>query len=260
MVDRVRLKQLLPEVVRIAKLAGDALLPFYQKIAPLQISEKVDKTPVTEADHAAHAVIDAKLKKLAPEWSVLSEEGDVPDFSVRKNWQQYWLVDPLDGTRGFIRHSAEFTVNIALIDQGQPVLGVMVQPVTGDCFYAIEGGDAYHQKNDAPSVAIVQQLPENDVLRIVSGQFDKSAPKIKQVFTESEIQLIKMNSSIKFAALAQGVADLYCRFGPTSEWDTAAGHAILLAAGGTIINPHDRKPLRYGKDKFLNHDFLAQGL
>lgn len=258
MVDQATLKKLLPEVLKIAQSAGKALLPYYKKIKPHQITEKQDQSPVTEADHAAHMIIDTGLSALTPDWPVLSEEGEYPRYSVRKNWQQYWLVDPLDGTRGFIRHSEDFTVNIALIDQGKPVLGVLVKPVTQDSYYAItENGQAYHQHADEAPVLLQPVESDADVVRVVCGHFDRSIKIIKSILIEPKIKLIKMNSSIKFAALAMGAGDIYCRFGDTSEWDTAAGQSILEAAGGAVVD-FEGNTLQYNaKSSLINPSFLA---
>lgn len=251
------LSHLLPGVIRIARLAADALMPFYKKIQPHHITQKKDQSPVTQADQAAHAVIDVHLRKLTPDLPVLSEEGEHPHYEERKQWQQYWLVDPLDGTRGFIRHDNEFTVNIALIDQGNPALGVIVHPVAGDCFYAIADGHAYWQKQHQQPHIIKGEHAANAPLRILCGQFDRYAALLKQMFSDGDIELIKMNSSIKFAALAVGKGDLYCRLGQTSEWDTAAGQCILVAAGGAVVD-FDGKTLQYNaKSSLINPPFLA---
>lgn len=258
MIEHAIVSQLLSEVVDIAKAAGAVLLPYYQKIAAHQITRKNDKTPVTEADIAAHRIINDQLSQLTPNWPVLSEEGDIPVYGVRKQWQSYWLVDPLDGTRGFIRHSDEFTVNIALIEAGKPILGVIFQPVGGHCFYAVDGGRAYSQSGDEDASVLSLKANRSETLRILSGHYDKSAKLIQRLSPSlGEIQWIKMNSSLKFAALAEDVGDLYCRYGPTSEWDTAAGQCILTAAGGAVVD-FSGKPLQYNaKSSLLNPSFLA---
>lgn len=249
---------MLPEVVRIARAAGSAILPYFQDSERQAVVHKIDQSPVTQADFAAHKVISFELKKLTPHIPVLSEEEDCPPYEVRKSWEQYWLVDPLDGTRGFIRHSSEFTVNIAFIEHGKPLLGVIVQPVVDRCFYAVVGKNAYQAQAEQQPVLLSLKREARQELRILCGQFDRSIRFVKKIIPKSmPFQLIQMNSSLKFAALAQGLGDLYCRFGPTSEWDTAAGQCILEAIGGAVVD-FQGEPLQYNaKSSLINPSFLA---
>lgn len=258
MIEKKELSLLLPDVVAIARAAGDAIMPFFKQLGSDQIQEKADKTPVTQADFAAHQVVKNGLQNLTPKLPIISEEGDCPGFSIRQAWSQYWLVDPLDGTRGFIRHSDEFTVNIALIENGVPVLGVIVQPVHELSYFAIADSDVYQQQGDQTPSLLTQNAKEHDKHRVLCGHFDRSISFVKSVFHDSiAIELIQMNSSIKFIALAKGEGDLYCRYGPTSEWDTAAGQCILQAAGGTVVDLSG-DPLHYNaKPSLINPYFLA---
>ena len=231
---------------------------FFKQSEKQAVAHKDDKTPVTMADLAAHKVIVAGLKKIQPSIPVISEEESVPSFETRRSWQQYWLVDPLDGTRGFIRHSDEFTVNIAFIDRGKSVLGVIVQPVTGDCFYAIDGKPVYYRNRAAQPTPLSVDHSQSNNIRALCGHFDRSMHYIESIIpSDINIEFIKRNSSIKFAALAQGLGDVYCRYGPTSEWDTAAGQCILEAAGGAVVD-FEGKALQYNTKNSLNNpSFLA---
>lgn len=249
---------LLPQVIAIARKAADVILPYYKALKASDIRKKTDDSPVTDADLAANHVIYDALKALTPELPVLSEESDCPDFLERKQWSRYWLVDPLDGTRGFIRQSPEFTVNIALIENNKPVLGVIVQPVGGDCFYAALNRSAYFQAINMPPMLLSAHSASESYLRLLTGHFDHSASVIKQHLPKNlVVEFIRLNSSIKFARLAQGEGDLYCRFGATSEWDTAAGHCILNESGGAVVDFQGNSLQYNAKSSLINPSFLA---
>lgn len=259
MIDR--LSGWLPKVVDIAISAGDAILPFYRNLCQGDITRKVDQSPVTAADQAADSVIYDGLNRLTNVLPYLSEERHHPEYSARQTWSSYWLVDPLDGTRGFINGSDEFTVNIALIDDHQPVLGVVYQPVTGDCYFAADQCGAYYLDALGIKHTLKSERPfDSALVRVLCGRSTGAAQKVRGIVSTLgavETQVIQMNSSVKFCKLAMNAADYYIRFGPTSEWDTAAGQCIMTESGGLIVD-FQGKPLQYNaKPSLLNPAFVA---
>lgn len=250
-----QLLQWLPSVIDIAYQSSDKIVEIYNR--EFDIEHKDDRSPLTEADMAAHHAIVAGLQALTPELPVLSEESvDIP-YAERSSWQTYWLVDPLDGTREFIKRNGEFTVNIALIDKHQPVLGVIVVPVSGLCFYACHGAGSYRQEK-GQSAEKIQVRKANPVSLVIAGSRSHAGARLRQ-FLENVggYELISMGSSLKSCLVAEGKADIYPRLGPTSEWDTAAAQAVVEEAGG-MITMLDLQPLRYNtKDSLLNPEFLV---
>jgi len=250
--------KLLPTVRTIAHEAGQVILRFYN--ARMDIATKADGSPVTQADHAAEAVILPALHHLTPGIPVVAEEevaaGRVPDVSGGR----FWLVDPLDGTKEFISRNGEFTVNVALIDHGVPVLGVVYAPATGDLYAGAGAGTAVHWIEGRHDYAITARRPPPDGLTVVASR-SHGDPAATDAFLAGVTvkERISCGSSLKFCALASGKADLYPRFGDTSEWDTAAGHAVLLAAGGRVCVAGGQEALRYGKPDFRNPHFVAYG-
>ncbi len=249
----------LPTLKNIAREAGEAILKCYNG-ADSGSETKADGTPVTAADHAAEAIILPALHRLAPDIPAISEERHAAGGSPELLHGTFWLVDPLDGTRSYVERTGEFTVNIGLIHQGVPVLGVIYAPVTGD-LYAAGGPDtATHCRNDEPEKPISARRPPAEGLTVLASRSYGSREALDRYLADKPVHNRQLSSSsLKFCLLAAGLADLYPRFGPTSEWDTAAGHAILLAAGGSI-ETIDGQPLTYAKPKFLNPDFIAFGL
>jgi len=248
---------LLESVVDLARDAGRRIMEFYKQ--DLSIERKADRTPLTEADMAAHNAIVAGLSVLTPDIPVLSEESaDIP-FSERSQWDCYWLVDPLDGTREFIKRNGEFTVNIALIQDHRPSLGVVVVPVSGLCYYACDGRGAFKQVPDGKPEPIKIRAYDPRHL-VVAGSRSHGSDKLGEFLSNlGEHVLISMGSSLKLCLVAEGKADIYARFGPTSEWDTAASHCIVEQAGGNLTDM-DMKPLRYNsKESLLNPPFLVIG-
>lgn len=252
-------QSMLQEVVAIAKLAGAEILKIYQQKDDVNIKIKGDNSPVTEADLKAHQVIVEQLQQLTPEWPILSEEAaDIP-YETRRSWQYYWLVDPLDGTKEFIHGNDEFTVNIALIYQGQPILGVVYVPCADTTYYALNLEGAFKQvANDQPSAIHCSAEPQNP-MRIVSSRHHKQ-PKLQQIFSAvGAYKLAVHGSALKFCVVAEGKADFYPRPGPTSEWDTAAAQCIVEQAGGVVCNEQG-EPFRYNqKSSLLNPSFFASG-
>lgn len=224
------------------------------------VTIKDDGSPLTEADIAAHHTIVAGLAALTPDLPVLSEEQEIiPNFTERASWGRYWLVDPLDGTREFVKRNGEFTVNIALIEGHRPVLGVVSVPVSGDCYFACNGGGAYKQiLHGAPHLIHVRTCKGDRC--IVAGSRSHRTGRLEEFLANiGNYEVLSIGSSIKSCLVAEGRADIYPRLGPTSEWDTAAAQCVIEEAGGRMTDTSMR-PLRYNtKDSLLNPHFLAFG-
>lgn len=242
---------MLEQICQLAREAGDAIMQVYNDAAPLDVSHKSDDSPVTAADIAAHQVIVNGLAQLSPDVPVLSEE-DPPAWEVRQHWQRYWLVDPLDGTKEFIKRNGEFTVNIALIDAGKPVLGVVYAPALGVMYSAAEGKAWKEEGGHREQIHARDARPPLVVVSRSHGDDDEMKQYLKQL---GEHQTVATGSSLKFCLVAEGKAQLYPRFGPTNIWDTGAGHAVAMAAGAHV---HDwqGKTLDYApRESFLNPGF-----
>jgi 3'(2'), 5'-bisphosphate nucleotidase len=257
--------QLLNSVNEIAIAAGREILDVYNSAQAIEVSTKSDDSPLTDADRRAHLLIVDRLSSLTPDIPLLSEESDAIDYGLRKAWQRYWLIDPLDGTKEFINRNGEFTVNIALIENGQSVAGVVHVPVTGISYFGGTRIGAWKQDtnqsgSEAKSISSRPMQDHSDV-RIVASrrhlgeQLEALVGKIEDHFGKAT--LLSMGSSLKMCLLAEGSADIYPRMAPTCEWDTAAAHGILCAAGGEIVDLQFR-PLRYNsKPELLNPFFIA---
>ena len=244
-------------VVALARAAAVRILDVYG--TAFDVEHKADASPLTEADLASHACIVDGLERLTPDIPVLSEESadDVPS-DLRRQWPVLWLVDPLDGTREFVKRNGEFTVNIALIVEGVAVFGVIQQPVTGLLWHGAAGQGAFRRDGDAES-RIACRRPATSPLRVAASRSHRDARTEAFLQRLGETEPLAQGSSLKFCRIAEGAMDVYPRFGPTSEWDTAAGQAIVEAAGGLVVDPRGR-PLRYNqRDTLLNGDFLAIG-
>ena len=244
-------------VGEIAVAAGRAILEIYGQ--DFEVVQKEDRSPLTEADLASHRVIRDALAKLTPDIPLLSEESATVAYDIRSGWSQYWLVDPLDGTKEFVNRNGEFTVNIALIREFEPVLGVVHVPVTGVTYSGVVGKGATRRSPGESPEPIRVQRPCASPVRVV-GSRSHANPRLQQYLQPlGDHRLVSMGSSLKFCLVAEGRADFYPRLGPTSEWDTAAAHAVVLAAGGRIITL-DGRPLQYNrKESFLNPEFLVIG-
>ncbi|KIS43158.1 3'(2'),5'-bisphosphate nucleotidase CysQ [Kosakonia radicincitans] len=241
---------MLDAICQLAREAGDAIMQVYDGHKPMEVTSKVDDSPVTAADIAAHGVIVRGLQTLTPDIPVLSEE-DPPAWEIRQTWGRYWLVDPLDGTKEFIKRNGEFTVNIALIEKGKPVLGVVYAPVLNVMYSAAEGKAwkeeaGHHQQiqvRDArPPLVVVSRSHADDELKEYLQQL-------------GEHQTTAIGSSLKFCLVAEGKAQLYPRFGPTNVWDTAAGHAVAVAAGAHVHDWQGRTLDYTPRESFLNPGF-----
>ncbi len=246
-------------LLSLCRDAAHAILEVYGQTGNDQVESKSDNTPLTLADRRSHAIIVQGLREHFPDIPVISEEGDIPEYETRSTWERCWLVDPLDGTKEFIKRSGEFTINIALVEKGVPVEGVVYVPVSGQAFFTrdgrawmLEGGDL----SDARHVSVRDADPENLVM---AGSRDHVGPGLQKVLDKHpRLQLKSMGSSLKFCLLAQGQADLYYRDLPTMEWDTAAAQAVLEAAGGKVFNENGQ-PLLYNKENLKNPGFMAIG-
>jgi len=249
---------LLEPVIAIARRAGEEILSIYESGNDFEVQTKEDQTPVTEADFAAHRIIVEGLTALTPEIPVLSEEDDLPTYSERQHWSRYWLIDPLDGTREFIGRSGQFTVNIALIEGHEAIMGVIDVPVRGSCYYAACGKGAYRVADGARQPIHCKPWAGRNI-RIACSRSHHS-PRLEAFAQQFEhYQLLRMGSSLKSCYVAEGAADIYLRRGPTSEWDTAAAQIIVEEAGGALVDL-DMQPLRYNtKESLLNPYFMVVG-
>jgi 3'(2'), 5'-bisphosphate nucleotidase len=244
-------------VIALARDAATKILEVYE--SEFAVQRKDDRSPLTAADLASHHCIVAGLERLAPEVPILSEESaeDVPAV-VRREWRTLWLVDPLDGTREFIKRNGEFTVNIALIEDGLPVFGVVQQPTTGALWWGARGRGAFKRDGDVDAPMHVR-APAAAPWRVAASRSHRDERTEAFMARMGEVEPVGVGSSLKFCMLAEGAMDVYPRFGPTSEWDTAAAQCVLEAAGGAVLDPRGR-PLAYNqRDTILNGDFIALG-
>ena len=258
-------RELLDQCIQIAKDAGDAILTIYNREEGFETDTKADSSPVTEADLAAHHVLHPALEAIDTSIPVLSEESKLPDFATRSSWQRYWIIDPLDGTKEFIKRNGEFTVNIALIENGVPVLGVVYVPVHDVMYYGAEGIGAFKHSDGAEAAISCRKLDErgSEPLGIVASRshgseaVEECVAKLGAAFGETDRK--SMGSSLKLCLVAEGAADIYPRLALTSEWDTAAAQAVVEAAGGIVVDT-DLNLLRYNtKDDILNPFFYVLG-
>ncbi|MCB1648995.1 MAG: 3'(2'),5'-bisphosphate nucleotidase CysQ [Pseudomonadales bacterium] len=258
---------LMQAIEEIAVEAGQEIMAVYRQSGDIEVTRKADDSPVTAADTRANAFICRALATLTPQVPVVSEEAALLPYSQRRLWREYWLVDPLDGTREFVSRNGEFTVNIALVRDAVPVLGVIHAPVSETSWAGVVGLGAWKQEGDGGFVPIRTRTLEGDLSReqlIVMASRRHGAGPLRAVLDGlaprfGRMSLMNLGSSLKFCAIAEGRADLYVRFGPTCEWDTAAAQAILGAAGGQVMD-RDYRVLAYnGKESIINPSFLAVG-
>ncbi len=247
----------LGEIEMIAKEAGARILDVYE--GEFDVENKTDGSPLTEADKASHHIIVDRLARLTPDVPVLSEESRAIGYATRKHWQCYWLIDPLDGTREFVKRNGEFTVNIALIENNKPVLGVVYVPVK-DILYSASVGTGAIKEDSSKRLPINVRTYTGGVPSIVASR--SHAGEMLQTFLdkvaakEGKPEIVSMGSSLKLCLVAEGVADVYPRLGPTSEWDTAAAQCVVEAAGGQVLSLQG-EPLVYNKENILNPMFLV---
>jgi 3'(2'), 5'-bisphosphate nucleotidase len=245
------------KICQIARDAGAAIMEIYA--GEFNIELKGDDSPLTCADRASHRVIVAGLSAATPEIPVLSEEGrDIP-YAERASWSRFWLVDPLDGTKEFIKRNGEFTVNIALVEEGRAVAGVVYVPAQQSLYYGCIGAGCWKGVAGGDLVPIkVRTADHNAGLTVVMSRSHPS-PELQQYLHKITVaEALPVGSSLKLCVVAEGKADLYPRLGPTMEWDTAAGHAVVEAAGGSV-RQLDGTPLLYNKESLLNPHFIVRG-
>jgi 3'(2'), 5'-bisphosphate nucleotidase len=248
---------LIEPTVNLARQAGDAILEVYA--SDFDVQSKDDESPLTQADLASHRRIVAGLAEITPDLPVISEESGLPPFEERSNWPTYWLIDPLDGTKEFVNRNGEFTVNIALIADGRPVLGVVHVPVQGKTYIGCEGhGAELRAGGESPQPIRVAQSSGRPV-RVVGSRSHRGASLDAFIENLGDCDLVPMGSSLKFCVVAEGGADVYPRLGPTSEWDTAAAQAVVEQAGGSVVEL-DGNPMKYNqKEDILNPHFMVIG-
>lgn len=242
--------------ITAAEAASQEILKVYHS-GDFQTEAKGDNSPLTIADKNAHRSIVSILQP--SNIPILSEEGKEIPYETRKNWEYFWMVDPLDGTKEFIKRNDEFTVNIALIHGRNPIMGVVAVPVTGDVYYASAGNGAFVKRNGS-SLRLALRPPvdlNKGGLRVVASRSHMSLETQAFVDQLKNATLVSAGSSLKFMLLAEGKADVYPRYGPTMEWDTAAAHAIVLETGMKVVEHGSESPLTYNKENLLNPYFLV---
>jgi 3'(2'), 5'-bisphosphate nucleotidase len=253
----MQVESLIEPVIELAHRAGAAILQVYR--GEFGVEQKDDDSPLTKADLASNRIITEGLRALTPAIPLISEESGLPPFAERRQWPRYWLIDPLDGTREFVNRNDEFTVNIALIDNHRPVLGVVYVPVLGVTYAAATGYGATRQDAGETARPIAVAAASQRPLRVVGSRSHRGTSLDAYLAELGDYELLPMGSSLKFCRLAEGDADLYPRFGPTSEWDTAAAQAVVEQAGGEVVLL-DGKPLLYNtKEDILNDHFMVIG-
>jgi len=247
---------LIPLLIMLCRSTGNRIIEIYN--GQYEVEQKSDMTPVTCADIAANSAIVSGLELITPHIPILSEEVTAVPFEIRRQWRRYWLIDPIDGTREFINRTGEFTINIALIENNKPILGVVYAPVIEVCYYATQNNGAFKLINGQDSLRLSVR-PCNQQPIVAVGRCG-TPPEFKAYVDKlSDPHLMQIGSSLKPCIIAEGGADIYPRFGPTSEWDTAASQCILEEAGGSITD-FNQQPLRYNtKASLLNPNFLAFG-
>lgn len=247
----------LPPLLALAREAGAAILYHYQDTGAAAMRDKADGSPLTAADMAAHEVILAGLQRLAPDIAIISEENKHnPPVAADA---PFWLVDPLDGTKEFINRNGEFTVNIALVRDNLPVLAVVYAPALGRVYAGQRGLGAWRIVDDGAPESIAVNSSQDGMLRIVASRSHSDEKTLALLQRLPSSRVVSVGSSLKFCMVAEGNADFYPRFGTTMEWDTAAAHCVLEAAGGKVVQC-DGAPLRYNKTEWRNPHFLAVGL
>jgi 3'(2'), 5'-bisphosphate nucleotidase len=250
------LASLRQEVEILARTAGAAIMEIYRS-EDFGETSKSDNSPLTLADLASHNAIVAGLGKIAPQYPVLSEEAADISYAVRSQWASFWLVDPLDGTKEFLKRNGEFTVNIALVENGVPVLGVVYAPVLDVCYFAARGTGAFVQRGNAAAQPIQAEAHTTDsAIKVVASRSHSDARTAALLQKLGNHECISMGSSLKLCLVAEAAAHFYPRLGPTMEWDTAAAHAVVLEAGGMVCDVAEQA-LRYNKEDMHNPEFLV---
>jgi 3'(2'), 5'-bisphosphate nucleotidase len=251
---------MIDKIIEIAINAGNAILEIYKQDFTVEL--KSDDSPLTLADKTANEIIINGLKTINNSIPIISEENKLIDFSERKNWTKCWIVDPLDGTKEFIKKNGEFTVNIALVEYGIPVLGVVHVPAQNITYYAEKNIGSYKIENGNSTQLKIRRLAEDGVLKIVgsrSHQTPELLAYVEQQKTKfANVEFVAAGSSLKFCLLAEGKADVYPRLGPTMEWDTCAGQIVATEAGSEVLRFDNNEPLLYNRENLLNPFFIVK--
>ena len=248
-------------LIDTARLAGQEILKVYAK--DFAVDYKDDKSPLTEADQLANTVIIDRLLSKYPGSNIISEETKQLPYADRKDWTSLWLIDPLDGTKEFVKKNGEFTVNIALIENGVPTFGVVYAPVPDVLYYGIKGDGSYKiAKGIVTKIANSISYLDKDSIKVLASRSHMSEETLAFVSgiekQGKKIDFLSIGSSLKLCLVAEGAADIYPRFGPTMEWDTGAAHAVVLYAGRDVLNAATMRPLIYNKPDLLNPSFIVQ--
>ncbi len=244
-----------------ARIAGQEILKIYAK--DFTVEYKDDKSPLTDADRLSNKVIIERLMARYPGSNVISEENKQIPYEERKDWTSLWLIDPIDGTKEFIKKNGEFTVNIALIENGVPTFGVVYAPVPDTLYYGIKGGGAYKvSKGGSEKLSNTSSYLDKDTVKVVASRShmsDETLAFVSDIEKKGKkVDFLSIGSSLKLCLVADGAADVYPRFGPTMEWDTGAAHAVALYAGRQVLNADTMQPLIYNKPNLLNPSFIVQ--
>ncbi len=241
-------------VVDLVRHAGRATMLYYDGAVPADVREKDDKSPVTLADEVAHGILLDGLRRIDPATPVVSEEAEAAGFEARRGWGRFWLVDPLDGTKEFIKRRAEFTVNVALIENGEPVLGVVEAPALDLLYWAVKGGGAWREEKGGPAQRIYSSVAAPGTPLTVVESLSHPSPELEEYLQTIPVgRRVKAGSSLKFCWVAEGRADVYPRLGPTMEWDVAAGDCVYRQSGREGERP---SPLTYNKPDLRNTSFV----
>lgn len=246
----------------IIQEANQAVMAIYQdQSGDYEVSQKADESPLTKADQAAHNAICEQLKAHYPDVPIISEEQQAIPHETRKSYQAFWLVDPLDGTKEFIKQNGEFTLNLALVHNGQPIAGIVAAPALNRIYYAhqSQGAFLWDEHDQVHDLRVSRFSQKASGLRLVCSRSHMNADTQAFVDQFDSPELLSMGSSLKFMLVAEGKADIYPRFGPTMEWDTGAAQAIVEAAGGQVITHDSGQPLQYNKQDLHNPWFLVYG-
>ncbi len=248
---------LVEPLVEWCRLAGEAIAEIYQ--SDFDVEQKDDKSPLTQADLASHDILLAKLSGAEPKLPVISEESGLAPFAERSQWSSYWLVDPMDGTREFVKRNGEFTVNVALVENHRPVLGVVYVPMTDTTYVGCKGVGAERRDADGTTKQLAVSIESANPVRVLGSRSHRGDSLNAYLEQIGDFEFQPIGSSLKFCRVAEGSADIYPRLGPTSEWDTAAAQAVVEQAGGQVLTL-DGKPLSYNeKEDMLNPHFLVIG-
>ncbi len=254
------LEKIIPGITAIARQAGAAILDIYNSGADFGVEAKSDDSPLTKADRASNAVICSALEVQFPEIPIVSEENKAIPYTERVHFTQCWMIDPLDGTKEFVQRNGEFTINIALIEAGMPVLGVMYVPVLDEMYWAVKGAGAWMDAgNGVQPLHALEYSDADSGLKLVCSRSHMNEATTAFVNQYREPELVSRGSALKFMLIAKGEAHLYPRLAPTMEWDTAAAQIILEEAGGQVLHAQTGKPLVYNKENLLNPEFVAYG-